>query len=79
MVCEDAVLPEPITKSHTVNCLTYRENTRKPCNENLCFFRGLASRLHGIGGLEEGTMKTFRFSTYRKLEELIQQVFKVFV
>ena len=38
MVYKHAVLPEPLTKNHTVNCLTNDENTRKPYNDNLCLF-----------------------------------------
>ena len=33
MRCKDAVLPEPLLKNCTVNCLTYEENTRQPYNE----------------------------------------------
>ena len=55
---QDAVLPEPLTKNHTVKCVTY-ENTRKPYNDNLCLFRALALHLHGNGGLEEGISKIF--------------------
>ena len=47
MGCTDAVLPEPITKNHTVNCLTYEEITRKPFSDNLRLFRVLNLHLHG--------------------------------
>ena len=30
MGCKDAVLPEFLLKDHTVNCLTYEQNTKKP-------------------------------------------------
>ena len=30
MGCKDAVLPESLLKNHTVNCLTYEQNTKKP-------------------------------------------------
>ena len=30
MGCKDTVLPEPLLKNHTINCLTYEENTRRP-------------------------------------------------
>ena len=36
MGCKDAVLPEPLTKNHTLNCLTYAESTRKPYDDNFC-------------------------------------------
>ena len=35
MGCKDAVLPESLLKSHTVNCLTYEQNTKKPYKDNL--------------------------------------------
>ena len=57
--CKDAVLPEPLAKKHTVNCLTYKKNTRKRYNGNLCLFKALVLHLHGIGGLEEETSKMF--------------------
>ena len=44
--CIDAVLPEPLLKNHTVNCLTLEENTRQPYKDNLCLFRALALHLH---------------------------------
>ena len=59
MGCKDAVLPEALAKNQTVNCLTYDENTRKPCNDNLCLSRALALHLHGDGGLEEQTSEMF--------------------
>ena len=39
MGCKNAVLPEPLLKNHTDNCLTFKENTRQPYNDNLCLFR----------------------------------------
>ena len=59
MECKDAVLPEPLTINHTVNCLTYEENTIKPNIENLCPFRVLTLHLHGNWGDEEETSKMF--------------------
>ena len=47
MGCKDAVLPEPLLKNHTINCLTFEESTRQPYNDNLCLFRALALHLHG--------------------------------
>ena len=57
MGCKDAVLPEPLPKNHTVNCLTYEQNTKKPYKDNLCLFRALALHLHGNERLEEETSK----------------------
>ena len=57
MGCKKAVLPEPLLKNHTINCLTFEENTRQPYNNNLCLFRALALHLHGNQRLEEETSK----------------------
>ena len=59
MGCKNAVLPEPLLKNQTINCLTYEENTRQPYNDNLCLFRALAFQLHGNQRLEEETSKLF--------------------
>ena len=59
MGCKDAVLPEPISKNCTINCLTYEENTRQPYNDNLCLFHALALHLHENQRLEEETSKLF--------------------
>ena len=55
MGCKNAVLPE----KHTINCLTFEENTREPYNDNLCLFRALAVHLNGTQRLEEETSKLF--------------------
>ena len=44
---KNALLPEPLLKNCTINCLTYEENTRQSNNDNLCLFRALALHLHG--------------------------------
>ena len=59
MGSKNAVLPEPLLKNHTINCLTFVENTRHSYNDNLCLFRALALHLHGTQRLEEGTSKNF--------------------
>ena len=59
MGCKDAVLPEPLLKNCTINCLTFQENTRQPYNENLCLFRAPALHLHGTQRLEEETSRIF--------------------
>ena len=59
MGCKDAVLPESLLKNHTVNCLTYEQNTKKPYKGDLCLFRALALHLHGNERLEEETSKLF--------------------
>ena len=68
MGCKDAFLPESLLKNHTVNCLTYEQNTKKPYKDNLCLFRALALHLQRNEGLEEQTPKLFNLflvnSTY---------------
>ena len=59
MGCKDSVLPEPLSKKHNVNCLTFERNTRQPYNDNPCLFRALALHLHGNEKLEEETSKIF--------------------
>ena len=59
MGCKNAVLPKPLLKNHTNNCLTYEENTRQPYNDKLCLFRALAFHLRGTERLEEETSKMF--------------------
>ena len=59
MGCKNAVLPEPLLKNHTINCLTYEENTRQPYNDNVCLFRALSLHLHGTQRLEEETSRLF--------------------
>ena len=59
MGCKNAVLPEPLLRNGTINCLTYEENTRQPYNDNLCLFRAPAHHLHGTQRLEEETSKLF--------------------
>ena len=57
--CKNAVLPEPLLRNGTINCLKYEENTRQPYNDNLCLFRALALHMHGNQQLEEETSKLF--------------------
>ena len=57
--CKNAVLPVPLLRNGTINCLTYKENTRQPYNDNLCLFRALAVHLHGTQRLEKETSKLF--------------------
>ena len=59
MGCKIAVLPEPLLKNHTINCLTFEENTRQPYNDNLCPFRAFAFHLQGTQRQEEENSKLF--------------------
>ena len=61
MAREDAVLPEPLTKNLTVNCLTRKEGTTKPYSDKFCLFRAHILYLHGNGRLEEETSEVFNF------------------
>ena len=61
MGCKIAVLPEPLLRNGTINCLTCEENTRHPYNYNLCLSRALARPLHGTQRLEEETSKLLIF------------------
>ena len=36
--CMDAILPKPLLKIHTFNCLTFEEITRQSYNDNMCLF-----------------------------------------
>ena len=60
MGCKDSVLPERLLKNRNVNCVTFENYTRKPYNDNLCFFRAVALHLLGYESLEEGTSKIFK-------------------
>ena len=62
MGCKNAVLTDSLLKNHTINCLTYEENTREPINDKFCPFRALALHLHGTQRLEEETSKLFNLS-----------------
>ena len=65
---KDAVLPEPLLKNWTVNCLTFEQNTRQPYNDNLCLFRALCLHLHRNERLEEETNKLFNLFLQKKDE-----------
>ena len=74
--CKDAVLPEPLLKNHTINCLTLEENTRQPYNDNLCLFRALALHMHGNQRLEEETSNLFNLFI-NKMDGLSPNQFQV--
>ena len=65
MGCKTAVLPEPLLKNHTINCLTFEENTRQPYIDNLCIFPALALHMNGNQQLEEETSKLFNLIIYK--------------
>ena len=59
MGCKNAVLPEPLLRNGTINCLTFEEKTREPYNDNLCVFCALALHIHGNQRLEEEVSNYF--------------------
>ena len=73
--CKHAVLPEPLLKNRTINCLTYEKNTIQPYNDNLCLFRAPALHMHGNQRLEEQTCQIFN-SFINKMDGLSPNQFK---
>ena len=73
--CKNAVLPEPLLKNQTINCLTFEENTRQPYNVNLSLFRALALHMHGSQRLEEQTSNLFSLFI-NKMDGLIADQFQ---
>ena len=61
MSCKVSVLPGPLLKNQNVNCLTFKENTRKPHKDNRCLFRAVALHLFGNERLGEETSNIFKF------------------
>ena len=59
MGCKNAVLHKHLLKNHTVNCLTFEENTSQPQRDTLFIFRAPAFHLHRNQRLEEETSKIF--------------------
>ena len=75
MGCKNAVLPKPLLENHTINCLTYEENTKQPYQDNLYLFRALALHKHGNQRLEEKTLKFFN-SFVKKMDGLSADQFQ---
>ena len=71
-------LPDPLLKNHSIKCLTFEKNTRKPYNDKLSLFIALVLHLHGKERLEEETSKSFNLFL-ENLVRLILQTFDVFV
>ena len=66
MGCKNAVLPKPLLRNGTINCLTFEESTRQPYNDNLYLFRALALHLHATQRLEEKTSNLFNLFIEKK-------------
>ena len=75
MGCKDAVLPEPLMRICSLNCLTYEENTRQPYNDNLCHFCALALHFLGTQRLQEETSKLYNSFT-KKMDGLSPNQFQ---
>ena len=65
MGCNDAVLPNPLLKNCTINCITIEENTRQPYNDNRCLYCPFVLHLHKNQQLEEETAKIFNLFMIR--------------
>ena len=56
--CPDSVLPEPLLKNHSVNCLL-SDKDKQPYKDHLCLFRALIMYLHGHSNLDAHTFQLF--------------------
>ena len=59
MGCKDTLWPDTILKNLSVNCLAYKENTRKPYNDSLCLLIAPAWLLQRNERLESEASKKF--------------------
>ena len=58
MGCPDPVLPEPLLKNHSVNCLLSNKD-KEPYKDHLCVFRALAMYMNGHKDLDSPTSRYF--------------------
>ena len=58
MGCPDSVLPEPLLKNHSVNCLL-SDKDKQLYKDHLCRFRALTMYLHGHSNLDAHTFQLF--------------------
>ena len=58
MGCPDSVLPEPLLKNHSVNCLLSNKD-KEPYKDHLCLFRALAMYMNGHKDLDSHTSRYF--------------------
>ena len=56
---KDTVMPDPLLKKHSIKVWTFRENTQKLHNDNLCLFQVVALHLLGNEGFEEESSNLF--------------------
>ena len=59
MSCKDNASPKPLLKNHLLNCLTFKEITLQPNNDNLCLFCTVGFHLHGNQNVEQETSRSF--------------------
>ena len=70
-----AVLPKPLMRNRTINCLKSEQKTRQVYNDILCTFCALALHLHGNQRQEKKTSKTFH-SSKNRMEKFSSNQFK---
>ena len=58
MGCQDSVLPKPLLKNPSVNCLLSHKD-KKPYKDHLCLFRALEMYLNGHKDLISHTFRNF--------------------
>ena len=58
MGCPDSVLPEPLLKNHSVNCLLSNKD-KEVYKDNLCLFRAMAMYMNGHKDLDSHTSRYF--------------------
>ena len=58
MGCPDSVLPEPLLKNHSVNCLLSNKD-KETYKDHLCLFRALAMYMNGHNDLDSHTSRYF--------------------
>ena len=56
MGCPDSVLPEPLLKNHSVNCLLSNKD-KEPYKDHLCLLRALAMYMNGHKDLDSHTSR----------------------
>ena len=77
MVCEDAVLPDPLLRTNSVYCLTFGHNSQKSYNVNLCLFR--TPKMHS-NRIQKSTKKTSKLVIFLNVRavDLILRTYQVF-
>ena len=57
--CPDSVLPEPLLKNHSANCLLSNKD-KEAYKDHLCLFRALAMYMNGHKDLDSHTSRYFK-------------------